>query len=57
MKNWSGREDLNLRPHAPHACALPGCATPRFEVVHHTERSIRLQGSENDDKINKLIID
>jgi hypothetical protein len=27
--NWSGREDLNLRPLAPHASALPGCATPR----------------------------
>ena len=27
--DWSGREDLNLRPHAPHACTLPGCATPR----------------------------
>jgi len=26
---WSGREDLNLRPHEPHSCALPGCATPR----------------------------
>src|SRR5207247_7771233 len=26
----SGREDLNLRPHAPQACALPGCATSRF---------------------------
>src|SRR6266851_2184706 len=26
---WSGREDLNLRPPAPHAGALPGCATPR----------------------------
>src|SRR5262249_52547140 len=25
----SGREDLNLRPHAPQACALPGCATSR----------------------------
>lgn len=20
----------NRRPHAPHACALPGCATPRM---------------------------
>lgn len=29
--NWSGRKDLNLRPHAPQACALPGCATPRLE--------------------------
>ena len=26
---WSGREDLNLRPLAPQASALPGCATPR----------------------------
>ena len=25
----SGREDLNLRPSAPKADALPGCATPR----------------------------
>ena len=29
FKVWSGREDLNLRPLAPHASALPGCATPR----------------------------
>ncbi len=28
-KTWSGRQDLNLRPLAPHASALPGCATPR----------------------------
>ncbi len=27
--NWSGREDSNFRPPAPHAGALPGCATPR----------------------------
>ncbi len=26
---WSGREDLNLRPSAPKADALPDCATPR----------------------------
>ncbi len=26
---WSGREDSNLRPPAPEAGALPGCATPR----------------------------
>jgi hypothetical protein len=33
--DWSGRQDLNLRHHAPKACALPGCATPRlrrFEI-------------------------
>jgi integrase len=28
--NWSGREDSNLRPPAPKAGALPGCATPRL---------------------------
>lgn len=28
-KKWSEREDLNFRPPAPHAGALPGCATPR----------------------------
>ena len=27
---WSGREDSNLRPSAPEADALPGCATPRL---------------------------
>ena len=28
-REWSGRQDLNLRPPAPQAGALPGCATPR----------------------------
>ncbi len=27
--SWSGRRDSNSRPLAPHASALPGCATPR----------------------------
>src|SRR3954462_75685 len=27
--DWSGREDLNLRPPGPEPGALPGCATPR----------------------------
>src|SRR5213594_2060242 len=27
--DWSGRLDLNQRPPAPQAGALPGCATPR----------------------------
>ncbi len=31
--SWSGREDLNLRPPAPKAGALPGCATPRLLLV------------------------
>ncbi len=29
VEEWSGREDSNLRPPAPEAGALPGCATPR----------------------------
>ena len=30
VNNWSGREDLNLRPPPPQGGALPGCATPRW---------------------------
>jgi hypothetical protein len=33
---WSGREDLNLRPPAPKAGALPDCATPRHFCCPHT---------------------
>src|SRR3972149_12274648 len=29
FKTWSGRPDLNRRPLAPKASALPGCATSR----------------------------
>src|SRR2546426_6620782 len=29
-EKWSGRLDLNQRPPAPKAGALPGCATPRY---------------------------
>src|SRR5713101_6514080 len=31
-RDWSGRPDLNRRPPAPKAGALPGCATPRHEL-------------------------
>src|SRR5215469_11367273 len=37
---WSGWPDLNRRPHAPQACALPGCATPR--PLDDAERRRRL---------------
>src|ERR1700679_91973 len=40
--NWSGRQDSNLRPPAPHASALPGCATPRPR-----DRMIAQKGLEN----------
>ena len=45
---WSGREDLNLRPPAPKAGALPGCATPRRLVrsdlpkIHASERMVSI---------------
>src|SRR5258707_2875324 len=42
-KKWSGRLDSNQRPHAPQACALPGCATsrPRDQVrVRSTTTSV-----------------
>src|SRR2546422_980772 len=29
LRGWSGRPDLNRRPLAPQASALPGCATSR----------------------------
>src|SRR5208337_101058 len=29
--NWAGRRDLNSRPLAPQASALPGCATSRWK--------------------------
>src|SRR5688500_5215603 len=31
---WSGRQDSNLRPLAPHASALPGCATSRGRAAN-----------------------
>ena len=31
-RSWSGWQDSNLRPTAPKAVALPGCATPRLAV-------------------------
>ncbi len=37
---WSGREDLNLRPHRPERCALPSCATPRPRVP--VEQGLRM---------------
>ena len=38
---WSGRKDLNLRPPAPHAGALPGCATPRRNRRDYSRISCR----------------
>ncbi len=44
-KKWSGRAELNRRPHGPEPCALPGCATPRsisecdIQRAYHEGRS------------------
>ena len=32
--SWSGRADSNRGPLAPKASALPGCATPRFQLFY-----------------------
>lgn len=34
---WSGWQDSNLRPPAPQAGTLPGCATPRNFVITKAE--------------------
>src|SRR5580704_12204319 len=38
---WSGRLDSNQRPHAPQACALPGCATSRRTSVKERITRVR----------------
>src|SRR6185295_16513068 len=40
LMNWSGRLDSNQRPHAPQACALPGCATSRLPELLSCQRRI-----------------
>jgi hypothetical protein len=37
---WSGREDSNLRPLAPQASTLPGCATPRAVNYNRAKKNI-----------------
>ena len=42
-QSWSGREDSNLRPPAPKAGALPGCATPRrgrMSIMQDSKRQL-----------------
>ncbi len=36
VNEWSGRRDLNSRPLAPQASALPGCATSRWNPLPRT---------------------
>jgi hypothetical protein len=39
-ENWSGRQDLNLRPSGPKPDALPDCATPRLADYIKAQNSI-----------------
>ncbi len=39
-KYWSGQRDLNPRPSAPKADALPGCAMPRTDLINHSSRIV-----------------
>ena len=43
--NWSGRRDLNSRPLAPQASALPGCATSRWNPLPRTTMTMTAWGS------------
>lgn len=53
LDQWSGRPDLNRRPSAPQADALPGCATPRhgadplLRTGRKYSRLLRESGMEN----------
>jgi hypothetical protein len=55
-KEWSGRGDLNARPPAPKAGALPGCATPRLStylILNHFQKQcngLSRQPCQNRDK-------
>ena len=42
LNQWSARKDSNLRPLAPHASALPGCATRRRERYCMTNNPLLL---------------
>ena len=43
----SGRQDSNLRPHAPQTCALPGCATTRFDRCKSNAKEFFLRKYSN----------
>src|SRR2546430_14763474 len=40
---WSGRRDLNSGPHAPQACALPGCATSRLVISINAKKNCQMR--------------
>src|SRR5262249_4222606 len=46
---WSGQQDLNLRPSGPEPDALPDCATPRRTLGFDTRFNLARQASFNED--------
>src|SRR5512132_3157886 len=38
VQEWSGRQDVNLRPPDPQSGALPGCATPRLRSAGFSQK-------------------
>src|ERR1700732_3370754 len=54
-KDWSGRPDLNRRPPAPKAGALPGCATPRQIAVDDSTAFFAFLFAERDVRFNRLL--
>ena len=54
-RDWSGREDLNLRPLAPQTSALPGCATPRNRARRLTELECRRKALYQGSGLNQLV--
>ena len=52
---FSGRADLNRRPLAPQASALPGCATPRLNCLNFFHDHTRIQsGGYPSDRLGVL---
>ncbi len=54
-KNWSGREDSNLRPPEPHSGALPDCATSRPQFKLNKTGSIMDEYSPVCQSLSRLI--
>src|SRR5689334_832630 len=46
-KEWSGQQDLNLRPSAPKADALPDCAMPRQNHAYRIRVGATPHGTRN----------
>src|SRR5882672_11217739 len=54
--DWSGRLDLNQRPLAPQASALPGCATPRYGSCGGQRRNIGPCGRQSENRASALLV-